>query len=136
MTDMLLSERIAADGITCTSEARATPPANEINPDPDMRWFDVTLHMGGREFCIPFGLMPLAGERPETGDVMSAVTLGVRSVYHNPTLREWADEWGFSPANDIRAGVYTQWREVMGRFRAWLPDGKFHAYMDETEDDI
>ena len=133
MTSMLLSKRIAADGLACTSEPREGPPEDEISPDPDMRWYDVTLHLDGREFRIPLGLGPLAGE-PEACDVVSLVTMGVRSVYYSGSLREWAAEWGRDPDDETTLTIYGQWQRILGRLWPFLGD-RFDAYMDETQDD-
>lgn len=132
---MLLSERIKTDGITCTSGALTAPPAEEINPDPDMQWYDVTLHMQGRTFSVPFGLGSGHTVPPETGDVMSHITMGVRSVYHNPGFTEWCVEWGFKPCDKTRLAMFRNWQALRDRLMIFL-DGKFSAYMDSTLDDF
>lgn len=102
----------------------------------DWAWYDVTLRMDGRKFGLPFGQGPAITGEPQAGDVVSLVVMGVRSVHHNGSLEEWADDWGQNPGDHGTQRMYRQWTRLSRRFRAFLGPELFSAYTDETQDDI
>jgi hypothetical protein len=131
---MLLSERIKRDGITITSEPLASAPETEIDPGPDTRWWNVTLTRGNHTFILPFGMGPLAGDEPDVTDVMSLLTMGVRSVENTRGYEDWCGDWGADPAEPGRAEMYSQWRHIGARLLAFLGT-KLSAYLWDTQDD-
>lgn len=125
---MLLSERITEDKITCTSVLR-DPPDGE---SPDMTWFNATLHLGRRSLTVPWGMSPLAGSEPGVNDVMSLLTMGVRTVENSRNLEEWCDEWGRDPEKEQE--TYDKWCRISTRLRKFL-GAKFQDYLWDTQDD-
>jgi len=132
MSDRKLSERIAEDKITITSERRGDIPLGE-DIHSTAEWWDVRIHHDGRYMVFPWGIND--GSEPEVTSVMAAVVMGVRSAYHNKTYAEWADDWGFPLDSEHHQAMFMEWESVLGNLRYLLRD-KFPDYMESTEDDI
>lgn len=136
MSEIKLSERINTDGITCTSVRRDVPPPETGSKwDLEATWYDITLHYDGRTFELPFAVGPAWTTPPEAGDVMSTVTMGVRSVRNNESFEEWASEWGRDPESQEQLKIWQQWLKIEEQFSAFL-GSLADTYIYDTEDDI
>ena len=134
---MNLEDRIAADGITAAFTRRDRAPgwATDTERSHD-DWWDVTLSYGGAELRTPFSTGPGWTHEPGVADVIRALSDDAHTYFSADGFEDWAADMGwdaYEPGEGGRARTrYKLVGEMAERFRAWLGEEQYEAYLYET----
>jgi hypothetical protein len=122
----VLSERIAADGITITATRRDRPPHWAEQRD-GSTWWNITLRMPHAPlFCTPFG-RGNNSEPPTAADVLECVLNDVAAYENADSAEEWARE--YSMELDAHAkGIYQRVENQRVKLQAFL-GGHYNEYL-------
>jgi hypothetical protein len=130
---MNLSERIAADGITCHAVWLDRPPKWARDRGTIARWWTVTLRMPHAPlFTAPFGQGPAWTTEPTAVEVLECV-LGDMASYENAgSLEEWARDEGADPDEAGAQATYRRIEAQRRKLQAFL-GARYDAYLWETD---
>ncbi len=123
---MLLSELIAADGITLTAD---------VSEGGWRRTYQGVFHFEGRTLEHDWSV-----DITDTSEVDAASLLST-AVHYSATaeasddFEEYADDMDMEPSEENRK-TYTMWLEVAKSLRSFLGDERYERYAYEAERDV
>lgn len=127
----LLSERIASDGITITTEHTGERMEGNIQR---ADWKVTFKRRGARPMTVPkFTCQP--GAEPTALDVLDCLVSDASSYENEDGYEAWASQFSSDPEEWMPRSTYNAVAQQSEKLKKWLGDELYNDYLFETDSD-